>query len=118
MNPRIAREFLLRTQANLGGNTDGGVTFQSSGEEFSQWKRDEELAARAEEVSEERPTTFAEALLSKLNIADGADKSDGSKGMEKTTVLMPFIREGENQSEQHKSRSNEASAGSQSLRWA
>lgn len=77
INPRIAREFLLRAQSEA----DDSVTFQLPNEQFTQWKEEEESALKVEQPPEERPTSFAQALLRKLNISDGGDGTNGSKGV-------------------------------------
>ena len=76
INPRVAREFLLRAQSEA----DGSITFQLPNEQFTQWKEEEESALKVEQPPEERPTSFAQALLRKLNIADGGDGTNGPKG--------------------------------------
>ena len=73
INPRVAREFLKRAQ-------DGDVTgmqFQSAEEEFSQWKEEEEKEAAKAESPVAPPTSFAEALLRKLNLKDGSNETKG-----------------------------------------
>ena len=77
INPRVAREFLLRAQS---GKDDSKVTFQLPEEHFTQWKHEEEQALKVEQTPEERPTSFAQALLRKLNISEDNDAS-GSKGV-------------------------------------
>jgi hypothetical protein len=74
INPRAAREFLLRAQNE---RIQPGVSFQSEREQFTQWREEEERAARAQPHS--APTSFAQALLKKLNINDEAD-TNGVKG--------------------------------------
>jgi hypothetical protein len=75
INPRTAWEFLSRA------NTDNGVpgvSFQVQEQEFTQWKEDEQKLQKAESPPA-APTSFAEALLRKLNINDDED-ANGSKG--------------------------------------
>ena len=77
VNPRIAREFLLRSQLDTNNN---GVSFQQAHEQFTQWKEEEEQALKVEQTQEERPASFAQALLRKLNIAEDDEGSNGLKG--------------------------------------
>ena len=75
INPRTAQEFLVRAQST----TDKlGVIFQSSEEKFTQWKEEEKQAAQAEQSPIGPPTSFAQALLRKLNINDGSNDPKGS----------------------------------------
>ena len=84
INPRITREFLLRAQSE----PDGHVTFQLPDEQFTQWKEEEELALKVDQPPEERPTSFAQALLRKLNISDGGDGTIGSKGVSVSMFVL------------------------------
>ena len=84
INPRTATELFTRAQAERYSNLvefrfpDHGITFQNAGEEFTQWQQEAEAAA-APPSPEAPPTSFAEALLRKLNFSEGAD-SNGIKG--------------------------------------
>lgn len=78
INPRVALEFLLRAQSEKDGSK---VTFQLPDEKFTQWKKEEEQALKVEQTPEERPTSFAQALLRKLNISEDND-TNGAKGLE------------------------------------
>ena len=58
-----------------------GVALQLPDEQFMAWKVAEKTVEKTE-TTDERPTSFAQALLSKLNLASEADKSpNGLKGM-------------------------------------
>jgi hypothetical protein len=67
INPRTAWEFLGRERADAHSVS---VSFQKEGEEFAQWK-EEEAKAKLEEEPPAAPSSFADALLRKLNITDG-----------------------------------------------
>ncbi|MCJ1471959.1 hypothetical protein MMC13_000602 [Lambiella insularis] len=82
INPRSAREFLLRAQ----GEHIKNVSFQLPLEQFTQWKEEEQQAIKAEQAPEGPPTSFAQALLRKLNFSDGND-SNGIKG-----ISLPNVR--------------------------
>ena len=73
LNPRTAKEFLKRAQEKGIEN----VMFQMPGEEFSQWKEEEQKAAVKVESPTAPPSSFAEALLRKLNFKDGSDDANG-----------------------------------------
>ena len=73
INPRTAQEYLARAQSEKG---EMGVRLQLPGEEFTQWKEEEEVAKVESPVT--APTSFADALLRKLNIKD--DGGQASKG--------------------------------------
>lgn len=76
INPLSAREFLLRAQAE----DIKSVSFQLPQEQFTQWKEEQKQAIKAEQAPEGPPTSFAQALLRKLNFNNGAD-SNGAKGI-------------------------------------
>lgn len=76
INPRTAMEFLERARA---GADSHRVTFQQAKEQFTQWKEEEQQAIKAEQPPEGPPTSFAQALLRKLNFHDGSD-ANGTKG--------------------------------------
>ena len=78
LNPQIAREFLLRSQSETNNSS---VSFQQPQEQFTQWKEEEEQALKVEQTPEERPTSFAQALLRKLNITEEGEGSNGPKGL-------------------------------------
>ena len=75
INPRTAQEYLSRAQSEKG---EEGVKIQLVEEQFTQWKEEEKEAAKPE-TPPSAPTSFAEALLRKLNIKDETGSS-GSKG--------------------------------------
>lgn len=77
INPRTTMEFLERARA---GTDSHGVTFQQTQEQFTQWKEEEQEAIKAEQAPEGPPTSFAQALLRKLNFHDGSD-ANGTKGL-------------------------------------
>ena len=77
LNPRIAREFLSRFQSRSNQTVDDIVTFQLPGQQFTQWKNEEEKAIKAEQPPEQPPSSFAQALLRKLNIVE---EESGPKG--------------------------------------
>ena len=79
LNPRIAREFLLRSQSKTDQTVNDVVTFQLPGQQFTQWKNEEEKAIKAEQPPEQPPSSFAQALLRKLNIVE---EDSGPKGMD------------------------------------
>ena len=82
INPRVAKEFLSRAQSDT---TSHGVKFQLPNEQFTAWKEVEKVVEKSETV-EERPTSFAQALLSKLNLANDTGKSsNGVKGQHRYT---------------------------------
>jgi hypothetical protein len=58
-------------------NGEAGVAFQSPQETFTQW-REEEQEVRKVESPQPAPSSFAEALLRKLNINDGTDGNDST----------------------------------------
>ena len=72
INPRTAKEFLRRAQEKNIEN----VKFQLLGEEFSQWKEEEEKEAAKVESPTAPPTSFADALLRKLNFKEGSDDAN------------------------------------------
>ena len=76
INPRTAWEFLCRVQSVPSGT---GISFQKEGEEFSQWKSEYSRAKLAESVPV-APSSFADALLRKLNIAGGKENG-GTNGL-------------------------------------
>ena len=76
INPRAAWEFLSRAKSEKG---EEGVKFQQEDEEFTQWKEEEEKAAVKIEVVPTAPTSFADALLRKLNMKSDSN-SNGLKG--------------------------------------
>ncbi|MCJ1306461.1 hypothetical protein MMC25_000103 [Agyrium rufum] len=80
INPRITREFLQRAQAQTDNTVSDAVTFQLPYEQFTQWREEEEKALKAlkaRQAPEQPPSSFAEALLRKLNIVedDGGSKA-------------------------------------------
>ena len=77
LNPRIAREFLSRYQSRTNQTVDDIVTFQLPSQQFTQWKNEEEKAIKAEQPPEQPPSSFAQALLRKLNIVE---EESGPKG--------------------------------------
>ena len=68
-NPRVAREFLKRAQE---GHLER-VILQLPGEEFTQWKEEEEKEAAKSESPVAPPSSFADALLRKSNLSNGGD---------------------------------------------
>ena len=76
INPRAAWEFLSRAKSEKGV---AGVLFQQEDEEFTQWREEDEKAAEKVETPQAAPTSFAEALLRKLNMK-GDSESNGPKG--------------------------------------
>ena len=77
LNPRIAHEFLLRSQSKTDQTVIDIVDFQLPGQQFTQWKNEEEKALKAEQPPEQPPSSFAQALLRKLNIVE---EDSGPKG--------------------------------------
>ena len=75
INPRTTWEFLSRMRSEKG---EEGVKFQEENEEFTQWKEEEEKAAEKVETVPAPPTSFADALLRKLNMKDNSE-SNGPK---------------------------------------
>lgn len=65
INPRTAWEFICRAKSERG---ERGVSFQFEGQCFTQWEKAAEEVVRHESPPA-APTSFAEALLRKLNIA-------------------------------------------------
>ena len=82
INPRTAREYLSRAQSEKG---EEGVKLQSSEEYFTQWKEEEKEAVKPESPPP-APSSFADALLRKLNIRDDSN-SAGSKGDETRKIV-------------------------------
>ena len=76
INPRATWEFLQRVKSEKG---EDGVKFQQENEEFTQWREEDEKAAEKVETPPAAPTSFAEALLRKLNMKDDSE-SNGLKG--------------------------------------
>ena len=78
INPRTTWEFLSRAKSEKG---EEGVKLQEENEEFTQWKEEDEKAIEKEKaaVTPTAPTSFADALLRKLNMKDDSD-SDSAKG--------------------------------------
>ena len=70
-------EFLERARTGVDSRS---VTFQQVKEQFTQWKEEEQQVVKAEQPPEGPPTSFAQALLRKLNFQDGSDAS-GTKGL-------------------------------------
>ena len=60
------------------------MKFQQEDEEFTQWKEEEEKAAVKIEVVPTAPTSFADALLRKLNMKNDSE-SNGTKGEQHNT---------------------------------
>ena len=54
------------------------MTFQKNEEQFTQWKVEEKQAVQAEQSPVGPPTSFAQALLRKLNTNDTSNDSKGS----------------------------------------
>ncbi len=76
INPRVTLEFLERLQVD---NVDG-LVFQQPTEEYSPWKG-VEVQPERKDPKEERPTTFAQAVLLKLNPPNAiSETSDATKG--------------------------------------
>ena len=69
-------EFLERARV---GADSRSVTFQQPQEQFTQWKEEEQQAIKVEQPPEGPPTSFAQALLRKLNFNDGSNVN-GIKG--------------------------------------
>ena len=89
LNPRVAREFLSRYQSMTDQNADKIVTFQLPGQQFTQWKNEEEKAIKAEQPPEQPPTSFAQALLRKLNIVE---EESGPKGrLQKCSSTITYL---------------------------
>ena len=76
INPQTTKEFLERAKA---GADNYDVSFQLPQEQFTQWKEEEQQAIKTEQPVEGPPTSFAQALLRKLNFNDTAD-ANGTKG--------------------------------------
>ncbi|MCJ1400515.1 hypothetical protein MMC11_003721 [Xylographa trunciseda] len=74
INPRTAKEFLLRAQ----GANINNVSFQLPHEQFTQWKEEEQQATKVEQPPEGPPTSFAEALRRKK--FNDELESNGNKG--------------------------------------
>ena len=93
INPRVARAFLTRLKAwkeedAVNEQRDfisekenhGAVEFQEPNEQYTPWK-DLELEEETPEPVVDRPTTWAEALRRKQNLANGiSDPSESPKG--------------------------------------
>lgn len=75
INPRTVQEYLARAQSEKG---EVGVGVQLVGEDFTQWKDEEEEEIGKAESPLTAPTSFADALLRKLNIKDNGGQA--SKG--------------------------------------
>ena len=69
INPQIVKDFLDKAVSHEGGLPPNGVLFESSQENQSSIEDAGELQNAAETTSD-RPTSFAQALLSKLSVAD------------------------------------------------
>lgn len=61
------------------------MKLQQENEEFTQWKEEDEKAAEKVEIIPTAPTSFADALLRKLNMKDDSE-SKGSKGEPRVEV--------------------------------
>lgn len=93
INPRVARAFLTRLKAWKEEDAvheqrdfisekenHGAVEFQGSNEQYTPWK-DIEVEDEIPEPVMDRPTTWAEALRRKQNLANGiSDSSESPKG--------------------------------------
>ena len=93
INPRVARAFLTRLKAwkeedAVNEQRDfisekenhGAVEFQEPNEQYTPWK-DLEIEEETPEPVMDRPTTWAEALRRKQNLANGiSDSSESPKG--------------------------------------
>ncbi len=93
INPLLAKNFLMRL--NTWKEEDviseqrlffqekenhGAVSFQQTSEQYTPWK-DLEIEEEKPQVVEDRPTTWAEALRRKQNLANGiVENSQGRKG--------------------------------------
>ena len=87
INPRTAREFLHRAKEEPLDR----VTFQSQEEEFSQWKEEEEKEAAKVESPVAPPTSFAEALLRKMNLKGGSDNASAKGEMDVANSLCRHL---------------------------
>lgn len=83
INPRTAWEFLSRAQSEKG---EVGVFLQKEEEQFTQWKEEEKEVVKPHSPSAE-PTSFAEALLRKLNF-DSAPNEIAAKGISGSYTLI------------------------------
>lgn len=76
INPRIAKEFLARLQSE---NIGFDVEFQEKAHLYTPWVGIEEQEAKRPEPTEDRPTTFAQALA-KMNVKAGSGIVEAAKG--------------------------------------
>ncbi|MCJ1286003.1 hypothetical protein MMC26_005345 [Xylographa opegraphella] len=81
INPRTAREFLLRTQ----GANINNISFQLPHEQFTQWREEEQQANKVENLPEGPPTSFAEALRRKK--FNDELEANGTKGSSKPKLV-------------------------------
>lgn len=77
INPRITTELLQRAKI---GEEISTIAFQGVEEQFTQWKDEDRQVVAAAQPPVGPPTSFAQALLRKLNISDGSD-INGPKGL-------------------------------------
>lgn len=93
INLRVAVEFLGRLKS---GETRGLFVFQQQSEEYSPWKV-VDIPTEKRESKEDRPTTFAQAVMVKQNTANGSagglDAAKGAcsqKAVPQNTILIPI----------------------------
>ena len=92
INPRVAREYLGRLKNRKEKDADSeqraffqekenheAVRFQQSNEQYTPWK-DLDLEEEKPEAVEGPPTSWAEALRRKQNLANGSSEQSVSKG--------------------------------------
>lgn len=92
MNPRLAKDFLSRLQAGKDGESGPlgrqiyaeeehhhAVLFQKPTQQYSPWKDVEDVEEKVESPKE-APSTWAEALRRKQNIANGITEKPKPKG--------------------------------------
>ena len=92
INPRVAREYLGRLKSRKEEDADSeqraffqekenheAVWFQQSSEQYTPWK-DLDLEEEKPEAVEGPPTSWAEALRRKQNLANGSSEQSVSKG--------------------------------------
>ena len=92
INPRVAREYLGRLKNRKEKDADSeqraffqekenheAVRFQQSSEQYTPWK-DLDLEEDKPEAVEGPPTSWAEALRRKQNLANGSSEQSVSKG--------------------------------------
>ena len=100
INPLLAKTFLSRLktwkdeeavseQRNFYQEKEnhGAISFQQPSEQYTPWK-DVEVEEETPQVADDRPTTWAEALRRKQNLANG---TNGSIQVQKGDVTLPLL---------------------------